>query len=622
MELTCGADAVSGNNFDSLMVPFRCIAADVYNKRAVVLGRGNLGQAVRASMAYPLYFEPVILDSVLLFDGGIYNNFPFETLLEEFSPSFIIGSKVANRTPRPGKDDLMLQLENMIMQETNYSIPDSTGIVIETRFQDVSLLDFESADSLIEQGYRNAKRYIERILPNVEKLDEASLNDKRAAFREAMPAKLFTNIYLSGITERQEEYITKLLFREQSVFDINQLKSEYFRLLSEENVQQAYPRAQYNPDNGTYDLYLDIKLKEAYSLSMGGLISLTTYSQIFIGFNYHHLTDIFNMFSANIYLGQYYSSFNMAHRIMVPQKNSVVIDFSLTGNRWNYFTNESPKLFYNLSPTYAIRNERLFRASVGLPAGNNSLFKTGLSFSWIEDEYYQAELNTENPIPDNSEYFYAGANISFESNMLNRRQFASSGNSFYASLQYHTGLEYYIQGQGDTIVNDQEWINGQGWFTIKILNENYSRLGQKFVMGSLVDLNLSNMKTGNNYTSTLVNSYKFEPTLFSRQVFGKNLRANSYLGGGIMPVYEFGREFNLRGGLFVFLPVRSIEEGSSGVNYGDYFDEIMGIAELGIVYHTPVGPFSAGLNYFTHGENKLFYFLNFGYILFNKKGLE
>ncbi|TFH33937.1 MAG: hypothetical protein E4G95_08975, partial [Bacteroidia bacterium] len=579
-------------------------------------------QAVKASMAYPLYFEPVIIDSVLLFDGGIYNNFPFEILRDDFSPAYIIGSKVANRTPKPGRDDLMLQLENMIMQETNYSIPDSVGLVIETKFQNVSLLDFEKADSLIEQGYRNAKRYIENILPHVETIDKTEIAIRRTNFIKSMPDTLFTNIFVSGISERQEDYITKLITRKEKVLNPDQLKAEYFRLLSEENVDRVYPEAQFNQANRSYDLYLDIKLKEAYSLSVGGLISLSTYSQIFMGFKYHRLTDVFNMFSANIYLGQYYSSFSLAHRIMVPQKNSLIIDFGLTGSRWNYFTNESPALFYNTSSTYAVRNERLFRACFGLPAGNNSLFRTGLSFAWIDDEYYQEQLYSETSETDNSEYFYAGAKVSFIGNTLNRKQFATGGNNFYVAAHYNTGFEYFSSGQSDSIAGPEEWSDQQGWFTVNLVSENYSPVGNRFIIGSLVDISLSNRDVGNNYTSTLINSYKFEPTPFSKQIFGKSLRANSYLGGGIMPIFEITRDFHLRGGLYGFMPVRSITDGSQGVEYSDYFKEIIGVAELGIVYHTRVGPFSTGINYFTHEKNKLFYFLNFGYILFNKKGLE
>ncbi|MCD4769365.1 MAG: patatin-like phospholipase family protein, partial [Bacteroidales bacterium] len=49
MELSAGANAASNRNFDSLMIPFRCVAADIYNKKAVIFKNGNLGHAVRAS---------------------------------------------------------------------------------------------------------------------------------------------------------------------------------------------------------------------------------------------------------------------------------------------------------------------------------------------------------------------------------------------------------------------------------------------------------------------------------------------------------------------------------------------------------------------------------------------
>ena len=47
-------NAVAGGNFDKLFVPFRCVASDIYNKRAVIFRTGVLGDAIRASMTYPL----------------------------------------------------------------------------------------------------------------------------------------------------------------------------------------------------------------------------------------------------------------------------------------------------------------------------------------------------------------------------------------------------------------------------------------------------------------------------------------------------------------------------------------------------------------------------------------
>ena len=56
MEIFAGANAVAKGNFDSLFVPFRCMASDIYKNEAVTLRNGDLGKSIRASMTFPFYF--------------------------------------------------------------------------------------------------------------------------------------------------------------------------------------------------------------------------------------------------------------------------------------------------------------------------------------------------------------------------------------------------------------------------------------------------------------------------------------------------------------------------------------------------------------------------------------
>ena len=70
MEMMAPPAAAAGYNFDSLLVPFRCLAADIENKKSVVFRKGDLGKCVRASLSYPFYLKPVSIDGVLLFMGG------------------------------------------------------------------------------------------------------------------------------------------------------------------------------------------------------------------------------------------------------------------------------------------------------------------------------------------------------------------------------------------------------------------------------------------------------------------------------------------------------------------------------------------------------------------------
>ena len=101
MELLSGPTAVARNNFDSLFIPFRCIASDIASKKQIIFSRGNLNEAVRASISYPFYIKPIKVDEKLLFDGGLYNNFPSDIMYNDFYPDIIIGSNVSANFPLP-----------------------------------------------------------------------------------------------------------------------------------------------------------------------------------------------------------------------------------------------------------------------------------------------------------------------------------------------------------------------------------------------------------------------------------------------------------------------------------------------------------------------------------------
>jgi NTE family protein len=70
--------AAAITDFDKLPVPFRAVATDIETGAAVVLGRGSVAQAMRASMSVPGAIAPVEIDGRLLVDGGLADNLPIE----------------------------------------------------------------------------------------------------------------------------------------------------------------------------------------------------------------------------------------------------------------------------------------------------------------------------------------------------------------------------------------------------------------------------------------------------------------------------------------------------------------------------------------------------------------
>ena len=196
MGLFAQATAKAIWNFDNLFVPFRCVASDIYSKKAIVFRNGDLGEAVRASMSFPFVFPPVWKDSVPLFDGGIYDNFPVGPMKEAFNPDFIFGSAVAGANQKPS-ENLYNQLETMVMQKTEYEVDEEDGMMIHFTFQNISLLDFQKGTELMKIGYDQTIELMDSIKTRIaRRVPPEELAERRKTYRESLPPLIFKNIYI------------------------------------------------------------------------------------------------------------------------------------------------------------------------------------------------------------------------------------------------------------------------------------------------------------------------------------------------------------------------------------------------------------------------------------------
>ncbi len=80
----------SEQNFDSLAVPFHCVAVDLISGEPVELTSGDLVKSIRSSMSIPTVFAPIHMDSMLLVDGGVMCNFPVQQAID-MGADIIIG---------------------------------------------------------------------------------------------------------------------------------------------------------------------------------------------------------------------------------------------------------------------------------------------------------------------------------------------------------------------------------------------------------------------------------------------------------------------------------------------------------------------------------------------------
>jgi NTE family protein len=75
-------DEIGATTFEALKLPLRVVATDFWTGEQVVFGSGDLLTAVKASMAIPGVFAPVVKDGRVLVDGGVVNNVPYDILTD------------------------------------------------------------------------------------------------------------------------------------------------------------------------------------------------------------------------------------------------------------------------------------------------------------------------------------------------------------------------------------------------------------------------------------------------------------------------------------------------------------------------------------------------------------
>ena len=89
-------------DFESLKIPFRCVAADIRTAEEVIISEGIVCKALRASMAIPGIFKPVPQDDYLLVDGGMLNNLPVD-VCRDMGADIVIAIDLNQGDPQPRK---------------------------------------------------------------------------------------------------------------------------------------------------------------------------------------------------------------------------------------------------------------------------------------------------------------------------------------------------------------------------------------------------------------------------------------------------------------------------------------------------------------------------------------
>lgn len=623
VELFARATAACSGDFNRLFVPFRCIASDVYNKKPLIMRRGDLGDAVRASMSFPFVFKPIEIDSVLAYDGGIYNNFPTDIMREDFKPEVIIGSVVAANPGKPKENDLMSQLENMIMQKTDYTLPDSLGIIMTFKYDDVSLLDFDRLQELHDIGYNRTISLMDSIKGRIHRRVSAeNVRLRRLVYRSNLPQFRFRDIYIEGANPQQQAYIKKEFHDEDhEVFTYEDLKRGYFRLLSDNMISEIIPHAVYDSENDLYSLHLKVKMEDNFSVRMGGSVSTTSSNQIYLGLGYQDLNYYSKEITLDGQIGKVYNNAQLMAKIDLPTRIPTSYRLIASLSTFDYYKKD--KLFSkNDKPSFNSKDERFVKLMVALPFLANKRAEISIGYGKLQDNYFQSSvINFDKDRSDRSTYNLLGGAIGFYGSTLNARQYATKGYFEKLVAQVFSGKEKFIPGNPtETSVTTKE---RQSWLQISYMKYAYHTMSPKFTLGWMAEMLYSSKNFSENYTATMLQAADFSPTPHSKLMYNEAFRANQFLAAGIKPIFVFNDMFQFRSEFYGFVPIFPIKKNAlNKAYYGKAFSRFEYIGEISVICQLPFGAISAYVNHYSSTKKEWNVGLTLGWQLFNYRFIE
>ncbi|MBO5419822.1 MAG: patatin-like phospholipase family protein [Bacteroidales bacterium] len=299
-------------DFQSLPIPFACVATDLVSGKAKIWHSGNINTAMRSTMSIPGVFAPVRTEGMVLVDGGLRDNYP-TALAQEMGADVIIGVDVSqpNRTYRQVNNlgDIFAQGINMVMKDSyirNVDIPD---IKIRPDLKEYNMMSFtaEAVDSIILRGYRAAVAQDSLLIPLSEKtsMHKAVLRPKSPDFYK--DSIVIADIDIKGVLPQEKKLLEKRIDikygQKVTMEDIDDLVANIYGT-------QAYDYVTYelHGKNEPFRLELNCKKGPIHQFGLGVRADTEEIVSILLnlGFNAHrlhgHTFDFTGKLSANPYM--------------------------------------------------------------------------------------------------------------------------------------------------------------------------------------------------------------------------------------------------------------------------------------------------------------------------------
>lgn len=267
-------------DFNSFNIPYACVAVDLVTGKEHVFHNGSLPVAMRASMAIPAALNPVRLDSMVLVDGGLNNNYPVDVALE-MGADIIIGVDLTSNDLH-GADklnspiDVVTQIVALYGYDKYARNKERTDLLFRPDVEAYSFTNFNNSalDSLMVRGEREARGKWDEIIALKKKIGipddyQPEMVQKRKMNRPVQPSDSFYigDISFVGVDPKDEKWLLRVCgLKPNSSITLKKLENAMSILIG----TNAYSTVNYKlTGENQQDLVLTMEPKTLSSVNVG-----------------------------------------------------------------------------------------------------------------------------------------------------------------------------------------------------------------------------------------------------------------------------------------------------------------------------------------------------------------
>ena len=250
----------SGKSFDLLAIKFRAVCTDLVTGRMVLMDRGSLSNALRASSSVTFFLAPIKMDSLLLVDGGLVANIPVDVARNNGGDFVIAVNTTSDLWPEENLSTPWIvadQIVSIPMKQNNTEQLTKADFVISPKLNNILLTDFNRVDSLIVLGYNAAMPLVNNIKSNIDSANYNSLQEEEKYFYNV---KLSDNLSLKekaffyGYESLDSMSNKKINYDLYNLFETGDYKSLSAQISVTENVSELDLIKEENPIIKNIDL--------------------------------------------------------------------------------------------------------------------------------------------------------------------------------------------------------------------------------------------------------------------------------------------------------------------------------------------------------------------------------